>query len=1201
MARNRSTRWYAAIAALVIFIILAWLFGSVLTLTDAERTGLRVGLVVLGLIAAVALLWYLRPDAPEQPTHREGKDDALLALEAARTKTTRGAFDRMPIVFVVGTTGSCKTTIVTHSELDLELLSGDPVTDPPTPTTAANFWRNDRVVFTEASGALLADEPRWRQFVRRLRGAGFAAAVGRGEPPARAAVVCVSCDYLVANDSGTQLDLAAQLLRQRLDEAAQTLGLALPVYVVFTKADRIPHFDAWASSLGRDELRQPLGATLSFDADSAASRNTGGYAERLTPRIDEALREITGSLGRWRTELLSRLSREDARLASYELPREFGKLGPSVSRFLVEVCRPIRVGASPLLRGFYFVGTRRQAAQGGGAMPQAPIAAAPLPQRGEGATAVFVHQSAGGAAPVARTQSAANSSAQWVFLPRLFGDVVLADLNTAAAVARGGVRVSRLRRGLFATGIAAALIVAIGITVSWISNRSLAQRTSDAAYAVANLPAVTAPAGMISFPSTTALRAMDHLRAILDTLGGYEQKGPPLHYRWGLWRGPAIRDAGLAVWLAAFGPQLQNVAYTALVDSLRALPDAARPGDEYARVYGDLKAYLEMTSESARSTSDFLAPVLLTSWTRGQTLDADVTQLARTQFGFYATELARRNPFPRTADASLIQHTRDFLSRVGASERIYQYMLSEASKVAPPVRLTDAAPQAGVAVVPAPEMPGSFTARGWTFMQDAFRNADKYFLGERWVVGDLGATRSEDRGAIVAELKSRYRNEYVDRWRGFLAATTVLKPSGLANAAQEIGVIGGAQSPTLATLALVARNTNLDDGMRATFQPVHVVTPPTVTDKFVSDPNAQYAGALVTLQGALEQVANLPPPVDTPSVAAVTAGAQQALTQLAQAKGSVRQIGQKFAPDTAAARVGPLVSKILMDPLDFSEALLRTAASTRPPRGRVVAAAGAGGAAGGGGGRAGPAGVAGESNAAATIALNQRTERLCAALAPLLAKFPFTPDATADATLDEVNAFFAPGTGAMWTLYDERLQGLLEKQGKTYVASPTAALGLSNQFIAFFNHAAQVSSALYPDGAPQPHVKFTARGTVTDRAQEINLTQGTQVGQFTKNSAPVELNWPSTTGREASLSAYGGGRFLRGRQREQISKTSGDWALFRLVASAPKGDAGDAGYHAEWTNTPLGPIVMDFTTTGGAPILRRGWLGGMSCAPQATR
>ena len=65
MARPTATRWYAALATLIVFVLLAWVLGAVLPLTEGERTVLRVGLLTLGLIAAAALLWFLRPDAQD--------------------------------------------------------------------------------------------------------------------------------------------------------------------------------------------------------------------------------------------------------------------------------------------------------------------------------------------------------------------------------------------------------------------------------------------------------------------------------------------------------------------------------------------------------------------------------------------------------------------------------------------------------------------------------------------------------------------------------------------------------------------------------------------------------------------------------------------------------------------------------------------------------------------------------------------------------------------------------------------------------------------------------------------------------------------------------------------------------------------------------------------------------------------------------
>jgi type VI secretion system protein ImpL len=94
-------------------------------------------------------------------------------------------------------------------------------------------------------------------------------------------------------------------------------------------------------------------------AGAGRSRAVGGYAERLAPRLDTAVAGIVSSLAGRRVQLLGRESVPERRLTGYELPREMGKLGTPVSRFLVELCRPMHLGVSPQLRGFYFVGHGR--------------------------------------------------------------------------------------------------------------------------------------------------------------------------------------------------------------------------------------------------------------------------------------------------------------------------------------------------------------------------------------------------------------------------------------------------------------------------------------------------------------------------------------------------------------------------------------------------------------------------------------------------------------------------------------------------------------------------------------------------------------------------------------------------------------------------------------------------------------------------
>ncbi|MDF1505621.1 hypothetical protein PYV61_21905, partial [Roseisolibacter sp. H3M3-2] len=177
MARPAATRWYAALATLIVFVLLAWMLGAVLPLSEGERTVLRVALLALGLVAAAALLWWLRPDAPAAPAAGPGRDDALTVVTTARAPSPRAAFDARPMVLLVGTEGSCKSTVVARAGLDAELLAGDGAGEAPPATAAANLWLAKQAVFAEPGGKVLADEVRWRAALRARRSPALGAAL----------------------------------------------------------------------------------------------------------------------------------------------------------------------------------------------------------------------------------------------------------------------------------------------------------------------------------------------------------------------------------------------------------------------------------------------------------------------------------------------------------------------------------------------------------------------------------------------------------------------------------------------------------------------------------------------------------------------------------------------------------------------------------------------------------------------------------------------------------------------------------------------------------------------------------------------------------------------------------------------------------------------------------------------------------------
>lgn len=1158
-----ATRWIIAGAVLLFFIILLWVLNRTLTLEGAPLWTMRIGLIVLGVVAAGAVLWYLRP-ADDVPM--DTGDDVLLAITGASSRLPRGTFLDRPMVIVVGPQGSAKTTLISRSGGAPELIAGVAPTgvhEAPVPTKTVNVWVMQQSIITELGGALLGDVARWSKITRALRAPRLRAAFGRGQPAARAAVVCVPLDLFYAGDSGTQLEELGHTLRQRLAEASRELGLALPVYVVFTRMDKVPQFEPWVSVFTKDELRAPLGATLEFDP----TVNAGNYAERLTPRLDSAFRTFVHSLAVRRVNVLGRENQQPRRYGAYELPREFAKLIPGVTAFLVELCRPTQLGSSPQLRGFYFTGARP--------VVVTDVAKAVV-SRPNSVTPAYEEDDRAARAAAQSGHAVSRKVPEWVFVDRFLRDVVLADA-AAASVARGGVKVQTTRRMLMGGGIVAAMLLLSLVTTSWLRNRALSARVDVAARAVAALPVIPNTPGVVTYPSGPALRTLEALRAQLDTIRTYVREGPPLLMRFGLWRGPALFEAARPVWYEGFRTELFATSWNTLVDSLKTLPQLPGPTNDYSKSYSWLKAYLITTSEWARSTKEFLSPVLYESGQRGLTLDAEVTALALRQFDFYASELPTYNPWPRDPDLPLRNRTRDFLHAFTGGEQIFRNLLVKADKEIPPLQLRQT-PGVFTSML---EVPGSFTVKGAAFVA-ARLESDAFDAGEIWVVGEYEQQNAIDKAA----LRLRYAEEYAKIWRQVVSTAVVVRPSSVRDAASKLEVIANNTSPLLELLQVTAVNTNIDSMSRVWFQPVHAVTPPEVTGRIVSEKNQPYIDGLLALQGALAQVGNLPTNRDSASILELNRAAIAAGQFVTGARTAVKRLAQVFDLSTEPSMAKP-VEKLLMDPINGAEAVLRDVAALRPAAPRVVVAA---------------APPAPPPQNPVVVALNEKSGRLCMDMNPILGKYPFSPESSVDATMADVNAMFAPGSGKFWQFFSENLRPYLEKQGARWVAKPYRGVTLSPAFVEYFNRGAIVSNALYNDINPTPQLRWAALATINKETPLVIFRHGPKESRFNEKTPGNVVTWPQLPqGNSASIEAQFGKN-----KPALVAAGAGEWALFRLVA---KGNTDANGRHVVVTwPAPAGAknaqqVVIDFEflDASGAPVLKKGWLGGFSCASQAAQ
>ncbi|MCX6632116.1 MAG: hypothetical protein NTW28_31285, partial [Candidatus Solibacter sp.] len=1066
------------------------------------------GLVLIALIALVVVWFVLKRKKAKAAAAAAAADNAdpgaagteeidSLVREAERRLAASRQGDRLgnlPIFFLVGDGGSTKTSVMVNAGLEPELLAGLVYRDNNlVPTRTANLWFARRTIFVEAGGGLLSDPAKWTRLVRKLHPR--ASVTSQSAQAPRAVLVCYDSENFTKPGAQESATAAARNLRARLGEMSQAFGINLPVYVLFTKMDRLPFFTEYVRNLTKEEATQVVGATIPM----RDVRSGGVYGEEQTARLTVDFERLFHSLADARPEFLGRETDATKQPGAYEFPREFRKIRPAVVQFLVDLCQPSQLTVGPFLRGFYFTGVRPIVIN-----EVAPVAAAPQSQAGYGssasATGVFragqVPQAPQGGPQVGATRKVP----QWLFLSHLFNDVLLAD-RAAMGASGSSVKTGFARRALFLAAAVLCLLLCIAFTVSFVNNRALETRARDAAEGISS-----AESSGQNLASLDALRKLETLRQSLETLVKYRREGEPWSYRWGLYTGDALYPEVRRIYFSRFRQLLFQQTQSAIHDNLRDLP--VTPGPEYAPTYDALKAYLITTSHHDKSTQPFLSPVLIKWWSGNRGPDADRLALAQKQFDFYATELKEENPFSKDSDGLAVERARGYLKQFAGAERVYTFMLAEAGKNNPPIDYNRQFPGASQVITQTHVVPGAFSKGGFAFMKDAIAHADRYFNGEPWVLGDQVAGNI-DRAALAQGLRDRYYSDFVKQWRTYIKSASVVRYTGLKDATTKLTQLSGNQSPLLELFALASTNTAVDDpAVAKIFQPVQAVVPPGSTDRYIAPPNQNYMTALVTIQTSLEAIANQ---AGAPNDAA----AAQTVSNASQAKVNTKQMAQAFNID-AEGHIEANVQKLLEDPITYLDAMLRSID---------------------------------------TPELNAGGKSLCGSFRPVLNKYPFNPTATTEATLADVNMLFRKPDGLLWTFLDQKLQKVLTRQGAQYVVNPSSKVTVNPAFLSFFNAAAAFGETLYSDGGQDPRFSYSLKPETTEGVQMLTLRVDGQTLTHNSGAAAAfkKFNWQGSGAHEALLSV----RF--GTQDLGLASGEGLWAAFHLFQLADTQSAGAGG------------------------------------------
>ena len=820
---------------LAAYMVGAFFLATYLVTDPTDRWVLRGGLWLLGLtVAAIAFILWRRKKAAAGPVVQGTspvKDDIqFLTREAgqrlassAKLRRAGATIAELPLVMVLGESGSTKTTAVLKSGLDPELLSGqdraEGVSVPPA-TRIANFWLAGGAVFVEAGGGLLADRPGLAGLVREVRAAGMGNLLGRTAQAPRAIIVCCDVEALRRGDIAAQ----ARQMRQSLGDIAETWASRVPVYVLFTKFDRVSYFLDYVRGLGIDEANQVFGVTLPL----ASSLQPGIYNQEQTQRLTGAFDQLFNGLTEKRCEFLRR-ENDPARPPNiYEFPREYRKLRDEAVRFLLEVGRPSQLQASPFLRGFYFTGVR----------------------------------------PVANPDG--RRGAQWVFLEKFFLEALLQD-GAAFGAAAANTGASRSRRILYGLAAAASAIWLIGATVSFLNNRGILHTTNDTS---GRLKAMRAQSAGLD-----KMRVLDELRQPAQEVTDHHRYRAPMSNRWGLYPGQPMYDNVREVYCGRLREALLGDVQDTLLRRLRGLPSSPGPNDDYDTPYNNLKAYLMMTRHPEKAEAPFLAGILGARWSQADTAGEEQKQLAGRQFWFYASE--RRDDFcPARPDNDVIRQARAYLLQFKLEDRAYRAMIDDVNRQGPPLRFIDPTN----AMVDPQEVAYAFSKDGFKATQSALKKALEYLNREPWVLGEEGPRQNAgDTAGMIARLTARYQSDFIGIWNTFVDKARVNPYANMKDAATKLTSLSASSSPMIKLFCMVSKNTSVDnpDIVKA-FQPFQgFATPASCETTPIAPGNQPYMQALGSLQVGVDRIAGAPNPdaerlsESDPAKAAATAAAQQ--------------------------------------------------------------------------------------------------------------------------------------------------------------------------------------------------------------------------------------------------------------------------------------------------------------------------------------
>lgn len=1098
---------------------LIWLFGPLVSVGD--MVPLADDLVRMIVIAVILVLWLfslllaqLRAAkknqlfvtelaAPERPrVSLPGEANvaeintkfASVLTEMKRSKLGGKKFLRdMPWYVIIGPPGSGKTTALRQSGLHFPVDLSDDLKGVGGTRNCDWFFTEDAVLVDTAGRYVQqqsdpeVDSAEWLGFLDMLK-------KHRGKRALNGVILTLSLKELLAGEAAVR-DHGREI-RKRLAELRERLQIQLPVYLMLTKVDLVPGFEAFFGTLPTKDREQVWGATLPTDA-----------------RIDRTTieRETKALLANLETRLASRMAEDvplEQRAEVFRFPSQVERLEAPLKLLIDTVFGESRYEESPWLRGFYLTSATQEGS--------------PIDRLvGELAGSFGLNAEAAPRRAFGEKRS--------YFLRSMLTDLIFPEAGLGTFDAAAEERRKWIWRGSIAGASLATLIAGLVFLFSFLrysggiddQERLLA----DLSGRLANVAARQAPTDPLDLE--LALEGVTEVKAAAT-----EVPTSPLTYI-----GPTAQSELTEAQRIAYDRGLRNILEPRMVAMLEATMWRQIRDPEY--LLGALKIYYMMTG-LAPYDREFAAQWWQDQLPLNAPTDPFPTEAAL-EHQLAAIDRMGSEEQKIAPDNALVQQALQSICTIPLAARAYSALISDPTVSALPewVPAEKAGPNATRVLTRISEktlrvgLPGAFSYDGFhtTVLPLIPEVAATAALDQAVFAGGCAESSDASVATLEADILKLYQDDFIAQWNGFLRDIRLAPIADLPTATANMKDLASPDSTLRRLVRAVVDEVDLtrvipeEEGSAATDGVVKKATAKLgkvgkllkAGSKLATStggiegppPGTDIALHFAPLKAAIEEVDGLPPLLDD-------VGLQ--LDGLAKELASAMNSPDPEATLLARGGLGELTgavanaAKALPDPLDDWVA-----------------------------------GIAGDTIAVTRDAvISQLNDRWRADVYDFCVKategrYPFDEASAIDVNVADFRELFAPGA---------RIDKFVTDNLLTYIDTTVkpwawrADFGLDGSLLAPFERARSIRDGLFPGGSG-PVMAFTLEAKdLTPNAASVTLNVDGQVLTYLNAATrPMPMTWPGPDGTNLiSLSfqpADGTG--------ELLTSETGSWAWLRLI------------------------------------------------------